>query len=152
MEHFLKANSRCIIIKVGKKQGTTWTGCTMSCYNLKTSPPGKEFVRAVAAAPEPMAALATNQQLEDSSQNQLTCQLGECTIYTKPRSLPRTIQCTQCILCTILRTILCTIQCTMLRTKIRAKQSLHHIYIQISFGLKAGQNLKYGCSDLPYTL
>lgn len=38
-------------------------------YNVmlqcKTSNPGKEFVRAVAAAPEPMAVLATNHQLDD---------------------------------------------------------------------------------------
>ena len=38
-------------------------------YNVmlqsKTSNPEKEFVRAVAAAPEPMAVLATNHQLDD---------------------------------------------------------------------------------------
>ena len=118
MEHFLKANSRCIIIKVGKKQGTTWTGCTMSCYNLKTSQPGKEFVRAVAAAPEPMAALATNQQLEDSSQTQLTCQLGECTIYTIPLTLLRTLQCIlyiYCVLYYVLYYVLYSVLCCVLK-------------------------------------
>ena len=51
-------------------------------------------------------------------------------------------------------TTLCTIQCTMLCTKIRAKQNLHYIYIQVSFGfgLKVCQNLKTRCSNLPYTL
>jgi len=52
------------------KRGQKETGHNLDVlYNVmlqcKTSQPGKEFVRAVAAAPEPMAVLATNQQLDD---------------------------------------------------------------------------------------
>ena len=52
------------------KRGQKETGHNFDVlYNVmlqfKISQPGKEFVRAVAAAPEPMAVLATNQQLDD---------------------------------------------------------------------------------------
>ena len=69
LEPSLRAISRYHTTSVKKKSQKELGHNFDVLYNVmlqcKTSNPGKEFVRAVAASPEPMAVLATNHQLDD---------------------------------------------------------------------------------------